>query len=154
MSVYELIGHPDYAYCLGDVVIRLSPAPCGVSELQAELSEASSVEGIYLTSLGAKEGDPGYIILSFKVGRKTAASPSLPIMFGTMKSSVAISFLMAVDVILCLILSFVAKQMLKSMIWMSLRKRGSRLQRYRRGRKRRQMVVPPIIWTCHGLGLS
>ena len=52
VSVYELIGHPDYAYCLGDVVIRLSPSPCDVSDLQAELSEASSVEGIYLTSLG------------------------------------------------------------------------------------------------------
>ena len=52
VSVYEIIGHPDYAYCLGDVVIRLSPAPCVVSELQADLSETSSAEGIHLTSLG------------------------------------------------------------------------------------------------------
>lgn len=52
VSVYELIGHPDYAYCLGDVVIRLSPAPCDVSESQADGSEASSVEGTCLTSLG------------------------------------------------------------------------------------------------------
>ncbi|KAG0614322.1 hypothetical protein M758_6G168100 [Ceratodon purpureus] len=44
VSVYELIGHPDYTYCLGDVVIRLSPAPCDVSDSQAELSEASSAE--------------------------------------------------------------------------------------------------------------
>lgn len=57
VSVYELIGHPDYAYCLGDVVIRLSPAPCSVSESQADGSETSSVEGMYLTSFGfvAKE---------------------------------------------------------------------------------------------------
>lgn len=152
MSVYELIGHPDYAYCLGDVVIRLSPAPRGVSELPAELSEASSVEGIYLTSLGAKAGEPEYINLFFVVGTKNSASPSLSIMFGTMKLSIAISFLTGVDLILCLML--LAKQMLKNMIWMSLRKRGSNLQSCSRERKRRQMVVPRILWTCLGLGLS
>lgn len=40
VSVYELIGHPDYVYCLGDVVIRLSPAP---AESQPDSSEASTL---------------------------------------------------------------------------------------------------------------
>ncbi|XP_024394860.1 probable ubiquitin-conjugating enzyme E2 23 isoform X2 [Physcomitrium patens] len=44
VSVYELIGHPDYAYCLGDVVIRLAPAPSGVFESESYESDASSVE--------------------------------------------------------------------------------------------------------------
>lgn len=50
VSVYELIGHPDYAYCLGDVVIRLAPAPSGVFESESYESDASSVEGTYLIS--------------------------------------------------------------------------------------------------------
>lgn len=47
VSVYELIGHPDYVYCLGDVVIRLSPAP---AESQPDSSEASTLEGTDLIS--------------------------------------------------------------------------------------------------------
>ncbi|EPS61100.1 hypothetical protein M569_13696, partial [Genlisea aurea] len=39
VSVYELEGHPDYDYCYGDVVIRLSPItlPADVSDFESSL---------------------------------------------------------------------------------------------------------------------
>lgn len=50
VSVYELVEHPDYTYCLMDVVIRLSPGPSVDAAVQQEEAEASSgVEGMHST---------------------------------------------------------------------------------------------------------
>lgn len=49
VSVYELIEHPDYDYCLGDVVIRLSPMvdlhkEPGNSSLTAEVKDSTGAD--------------------------------------------------------------------------------------------------------------
>ncbi|XP_027365605.1 probable ubiquitin-conjugating enzyme E2 23 isoform X2 [Abrus precatorius] len=46
VSVYELEGHPDYDYCYGDVVVRLSPVSVGLETASAgESHEKSKQKG-------------------------------------------------------------------------------------------------------------
>ncbi|KAG7027026.1 putative ubiquitin-conjugating enzyme E2 23, partial [Cucurbita argyrosperma subsp. argyrosperma] len=51
VSVYELEGHPDYDYCYGDVVVRLSPVSDSIEALSSEnnteeLNQQSSTNGV------------------------------------------------------------------------------------------------------------
>ncbi|KAL2612071.1 hypothetical protein R1flu_023763 [Riccia fluitans] len=51
VSVYELVEHQDYSYCLGDVVIRLTPAPVSADETpSADESDAAVSSGLEDTS--------------------------------------------------------------------------------------------------------
>lgn len=43
VSVYQLEGHPDYDYCYGDVVVRLSPVPIATEDETVVSSERESV---------------------------------------------------------------------------------------------------------------
>lgn len=52
MSVYELVEHPDYTYCLGDVVIRLSPGPSSELSTLTEDSEGAASSGVDGTEQG------------------------------------------------------------------------------------------------------
>ncbi|KAI4340249.1 hypothetical protein MLD38_025108 [Melastoma candidum] len=46
VSVYELEGHPDYDYCFGDVVVRLSPVSSSQTDVPQNYAEKSSPEEI------------------------------------------------------------------------------------------------------------
>lgn len=51
VSVYELVEHPDYSYCLGDVVIRLTPSPMASDETPfMDGSDAAVSSGVEETS--------------------------------------------------------------------------------------------------------
>ncbi|BBN16839.1 hypothetical protein Mp_7g09720 [Marchantia polymorpha subsp. ruderalis] len=51
VSVYELVEHPDYSYCLGDVVIRLTPSPMASDETPfMDESDAAVSSGVEETS--------------------------------------------------------------------------------------------------------
>ncbi|XP_010530924.1 PREDICTED: probable ubiquitin-conjugating enzyme E2 23 [Tarenaya hassleriana] len=57
VSVYELEGHPDYDYCYGDVVIRLSPVSVALqaSPAGSSLEEATQEDNTHQISHGAKK---------------------------------------------------------------------------------------------------
>ncbi|KAI4304532.1 hypothetical protein MLD38_040028 [Melastoma candidum] len=46
VSVYELEGHPDYNYCYGDVVVRLSPVSSSQTDITENYADKHSLEEI------------------------------------------------------------------------------------------------------------